>query len=124
MLKIDGIFQVRNVFSKPVIKVWYEPMTGGLLSLISHFTFRFCGMILYFCVDILLNQLLTDRSSNCRIQEQVLVVWSHVEARTLAQVSSTKTGAIHAQKLPVCQGIDDIPYICLFCMSQKIREKV
>lgn len=99
-------------------------MTEGFLSLISHFIIRFCGMKLYCCVDILVNQLLTDHSSNCRIQEQVLVVWSHVEARTLAQVSSTETGAIHAQKLPVCQGIDDIPYICLFCMSQKIREKV
>lgn len=58
MLKIDGIFQVRIFFSKPVIKVWYEPMTGGFLSLISHFTIRYCGMILYWCVDILVYQLL------------------------------------------------------------------
>lgn len=71
-------------------------------------------MILYQCVDILVNQLLTDPSSRCRVQEQVLVVWSHVEARTLAQVSSTEARAIHAQKLPVCQGIDDIPYIRQF----------
>lgn len=71
-------------------------------------------MILYHCVDILVNLLVTDHSSYCRVQEQVLVVWSHVEARTLAQVSSTETGAIHAQKLPVCQGIDDILNIRLF----------
>lgn len=41
-----------------------------------------------------------------RIQEQILVVWSYVEAWTLPQVCSTATGAVHAEELPVCQGKD------------------
>lgn len=88
MLKIDGIFQVRNFFSKPVIKVWYEPMTGGFLSLISHFTVRFCGMILYCCVDILVNQLLMTVLQNVEYKNKFWWfghMWKHEHSHKFPQ---------------------------------------